>query len=269
MRTRCWSPPRLTATTATWLSSLPRRQWIRRLNYWQADRRTPNPRIGGGAVQLVEATLASEPDHPQAAHLYIHLMENEPDPRKAEPAADRLARPLAPTAGHLVHMPAHIYYRLGRWRDSISANIAAARADEAWIRQSGDQGLVRYGYYPHNVHFIVPSRRWLATFAPPWPRRHGSRTSWIRRRVPRSRGFKPSTRRPSSRPRSSPGGRHPGHAARRPALARRRRHPALRSRQRPGAAAEPDRVRSGDCRIEGGSGLAGPAADDRPGHSGA
>jgi tetratricopeptide (TPR) repeat protein len=125
-------------------------------NYWQADRRTPNPRIGE-AVQLVEATLARDPDHPQAAHLYIHLMENGPDPRKAEAAADRLARPLAPTAGHLVHMPAHIYYRLGRWKDSISANVAAARADEAWIKQSGDQGLVRYGYYPHNVHFIVAS----------------------------------------------------------------------------------------------------------------
>lgn len=125
-------------------------------NYWQADRRTPNPRIGE-AVQLVEATLARDPDHPQAAHLYIHLMENGPDPRKAEPAADRLARPLAPTAGHLVHMPAHIYYRLGRWQDSISANVAAARADEVWIRQSGDHGLVRYGYYPHNVHFIVTS----------------------------------------------------------------------------------------------------------------
>jgi tetratricopeptide (TPR) repeat protein len=125
-------------------------------NYWQADRRTPNPRIGE-AVQLVEATLARDPDHPQAAHLYIHLMENGPDPRKAEAAADRLARPLAPTAGHLVHMPAHIYYRLGRWKDSIHANVAAARADEAWIRQSGDQGLVRYGYYPHNVHFIVTS----------------------------------------------------------------------------------------------------------------
>jgi tetratricopeptide (TPR) repeat protein len=54
-------------------------------------------------------------------------------------------------------MPAHIYYRLGRWQDSIKSNIAAARADEAWIKQSGDHGMVRYGYYPHNVHFIVAS----------------------------------------------------------------------------------------------------------------
>jgi tetratricopeptide (TPR) repeat protein len=124
-------------------------------DYWSADKK-PNPRIGE-AVRLVETVLARSPAHPQAAHLYIHLMENGPDPKLAEAAADRLSAPLAPKAGHLVHMPAHIYYRLGRWQDSIRANVAAARADEAWIRDSGDKGLVRYGYYPHNVHFIVTS----------------------------------------------------------------------------------------------------------------
>ncbi|QAY78020.1 hypothetical protein [Sphingosinicella sp. BN140058] len=125
-------------------------------DYWQADRRTPQPRIGE-AVRLVETVLARNPDHPQAAHLYIHLMENGPDPKRAEAAADRLAAPLAPQSGHLVHMPAHIYFRVGRWKDSMRVNVAAARADEAWIRSSGDKGLVRYGYYPHNVHFIVTS----------------------------------------------------------------------------------------------------------------
>lgn len=124
-------------------------------DYWTADNQ-PNARIGE-AVRLVETVLARSPSHPQAAHLYIHLMENGPDPKAAEAAADRLNAPLAPAAGHLVHMPAHIYYRLGRWQDSIRSNIAAARADEAWIRDSGDDGLVRYGYYPHNVHFIVTS----------------------------------------------------------------------------------------------------------------
>ena len=124
-------------------------------DYWTADKK-PNQRIGQ-AVRLVEMVLGRSPNHPQAAHLYIHLMENGPDPKLAEAAADRLNGPLAPTLGHLVHMPAHIYYRLGRWQDSIRANVAAARADEAWIRDSGDKGLVRYGYYPHNVHFIVTS----------------------------------------------------------------------------------------------------------------
>ena len=124
-------------------------------DYWAVDKK-PNQRIGE-AVRLVDTVLARSPRHPQAAHLYIHLMENGPDPKLAEAAADRLNEPLAPAAGHLVHMPAHIYYRLGRWQDSIRANMAAARADEAWIKDSGDKGLVRYGYYPHNVHFIVTS----------------------------------------------------------------------------------------------------------------
>ncbi|WP_300973530.1 tetratricopeptide repeat protein [Sphingomonas sp. LHG3406-1] len=124
-------------------------------DYWAADKQ-PKERIAD-AVRLVETVLARSPDHPQAAHLYVHLMENGPEPGRAEAAADRLDRPLAPALGHLVHMPAHIYYVRGRWQDSIRANMAAARADEAWIRESGDKGLVRYGYYPHNVHFIVAS----------------------------------------------------------------------------------------------------------------
>ena len=124
-------------------------------DYWTADKK-PQPRLGE-AVRLVETIYGRNPDHPQAAHLYIHLMENGPDPKRAEAAADKLSTPLAPTAGHLVHMPAHIYYRLGRWKDSMRVNLDAARADEKWIKESGDKGLVRYGYYPHNVHFIVTS----------------------------------------------------------------------------------------------------------------
>ncbi len=124
-------------------------------NYWTPDK-NPQPRLGE-AVHLVETVYTRNSDHPQAAHLYIHLMENGPNPQKAEAAADRLATPLAASAGHLVHMPAHIYYRLGRWKDSMRVNVAAARADEAYIKASGDRGLVRYGYYPHNVHFIVTS----------------------------------------------------------------------------------------------------------------
>lgn len=124
-------------------------------DYWRADQQTPQPRLGE-AVRLVELVLGRNENHPQAAHLYIHLMENGPDPKRAEAAADRLVT-LTARAGHLVHMPAHIYYRVGRWQDSIRVNIAAARADEEWIRSSGDRGLVRYGYYPHNVHFIVSS----------------------------------------------------------------------------------------------------------------
>lgn len=133
-------------------------------DYWSADRQTPQPRIGE-AVQLVEIVLGRNAEHPQAAHLYIHLMENGPDPKRAEAAADRLAAPLAPDSGHLVHMPAHIYLRVGRWKDAMRLNVAAARADEEWIKASGDKGLVRYGYYPHNVHFIVTSAQMAGDMA--------------------------------------------------------------------------------------------------------
>lgn len=124
-------------------------------NYWEADKRTPIGR-SGEAVRLVETVLRRNPAHVQAGHLYIHLLEAS-DPQRAEVAADRLAHPLAPSAAHLVHMPGHIYQLRGRHADSIRVNIAAARADEAFIRSAGDHGLVRYGYYPHNIHFIVTS----------------------------------------------------------------------------------------------------------------
>ena len=125
-------------------------------DYWEPDKQAAKPRLGE-AIRLVETVMARNPDHPQGNHLYIHLMENGPDPKRAEAAADRLSKPLAGDAGHMVHMPAHIYFRLGRWKDSIRVNVDAARQDEAYIKASDDKGFVRYGYYPHNVHFIVTS----------------------------------------------------------------------------------------------------------------
>ncbi len=124
-------------------------------NYWEVDRKTPIGR-SGEAVRLLETVLARTPKAVQAAHLYIHMMEAS-DPKRAEAAADRLAAAPVPSAAHLVHMPAHAWYALGRYQDSIRVNIAAARADEAFITATGDRGLVRYGYYPHNIHFIVTS----------------------------------------------------------------------------------------------------------------
>jgi tetratricopeptide (TPR) repeat protein len=123
-------------------------------NYWDEDGK-PRERIGA-AVALAEAVMNRAPDHPQAAHLYIHLLES-PRPHDAEAAADRLRQSGPVALGHLVHMPAHIYYRLGRYSDSIDANVAAARADEAYLAEIGDDGLYRYGYYPHNVHFLLAS----------------------------------------------------------------------------------------------------------------
>jgi tetratricopeptide (TPR) repeat protein len=106
-------------------------------------------------VRLIERVLAREPSHVQAAHLYIHLMENSADPHRAEAAADRLTKARLPDAGHLIHMPSHIYQLVGRFGDSMRANIAAARSDEVLIQRTHDRSLLRYGYYPHNIHFIV------------------------------------------------------------------------------------------------------------------
>jgi tetratricopeptide (TPR) repeat protein len=125
-------------------------------DYWEADRQTPKGRMTE-AIALVERVLARNPDHPQADHLYIHLVEASANPGRAEQYADRLAKPLVPAAGHLVHMPGHLYYRLGRFKDAIRVNVEAARVDEDYLRSSKEAGLYRFGYYPHNVHFIVTS----------------------------------------------------------------------------------------------------------------
>jgi tetratricopeptide (TPR) repeat protein len=125
-------------------------------NYWQPDKTTPVGR-SLAAVRLLERVMQRNPGNPQASHLYIHMMENSRDPRLAEAAADRLAAAGLRNAGHLIHMPAHIYINTGRQADSMRVNVDAARSDEAFIRESGDQSMFRYGYYPHNVHFIVMS----------------------------------------------------------------------------------------------------------------
>jgi tetratricopeptide (TPR) repeat protein len=122
-------------------------------NYWLTDKKTFVGK-SGEAVRLVELVLARNPGHVQAEHLYIHLMEAA-DPARAEAAADLMTHAPDKSAGHLVHMPGHIFQLRGRYADSMRVNIAAARADEAYIASAGDEGLLRYGYYPHNIHFIV------------------------------------------------------------------------------------------------------------------
>jgi tetratricopeptide (TPR) repeat protein len=133
-------------------------------DYWELDGRTPKPRIGE-AIRLVETVLARSPRHPQAQHLYIHLIEASAAPGRAEAAADRLSAADITGAGHLVHMPAHIYFRLGRFGDSIRANVVAARADEAYLATAGPNPAYRFGYYPHNVHFLVASAQMAGDMA--------------------------------------------------------------------------------------------------------
>lgn len=120
-------------------------------NYWQKD---GSPRENTPTIlSILEAAIERDPEHTGAIHYYIHLMEAN-HPKDAEPAAELLAS-LAPKAGHLVHMPAHIYMRLGRYKDSYDTNAKAVDADEGYIASCSAQGIYPLGYYPHNIHFMV------------------------------------------------------------------------------------------------------------------
>lgn len=123
-------------------------------DYWQADRVTPKGRHGE-TVALLEQVLATNPDHPGAIHFYIHAVEASATPERALAPARRLAAQM-PAAGHVVHMPSHIYYRTGLWKDSLEANRRAVAADEAYFATAGaEPGIYRDGYYPHNIHFLL------------------------------------------------------------------------------------------------------------------
>jgi pimeloyl-ACP methyl ester carboxylesterase/tetratricopeptide (TPR) repeat protein len=105
------------------------------------------------AIKALEDVLARHPDHAGALHYHIHALEASKEPERAESSADRLA-PLMPAAGHMVHMPAHIYIRVGRYKDAAEANERAILADEDYLAQCSAQGLYPVSYYPHNLHFL-------------------------------------------------------------------------------------------------------------------
>lgn len=124
-------------------------------DYWEADAQTPKGRTFE-IVSLLEDVLERNPDHAAAIHLYIHIVEASNTPERAEKHADRLGR-LMPGAGHIVHMPSHIYTRVGRYIDSVRVNQAAIEADEALIAKLESNGIYPLLYYPHNVHFVMTS----------------------------------------------------------------------------------------------------------------
>jgi tetratricopeptide (TPR) repeat protein len=124
-------------------------------DYWERDFTTPKPHIVK-ALGAVESVLAANENHPGAIHLYIHLTEPSRTPERAAPYADRLAAQL-PAAGHLVHMPGHTYFRIGRYLDALETNVHAVAADESYLDSVDGSDLYRYGYYPHNVHFVLVS----------------------------------------------------------------------------------------------------------------
>ena len=122
-------------------------------NYWHGDgsARPATPVI----LDLLTRAVELNAYHPGACHLFIHAVEAR-DPARAVPCAEKLAS-MMPGAGHLVHMPAHIYVRVGRWADAVTANVHAVHADEAYLEGGGARGRGIYGggYYPHNWHFLA------------------------------------------------------------------------------------------------------------------
>jgi tetratricopeptide (TPR) repeat protein len=124
---------------------------LRPWGYWMRD---GHPYEGTAEiVALTEEVLRRHPAHPAALHMQIHLLEPTTTPERAEKAADVLL-PLMPAAGHMIHMPSHIYQRVGRYADAIKSNQLAIAADEDYIAQCQAQGLYPMGYYPHNIHFL-------------------------------------------------------------------------------------------------------------------
>ena len=124
-------------------------------DYWEAAGARPKGRTAD-ILALLEAVIKRNPNHAGAIHLYIHAVEASTSPDRALAPARRLAAQM-PGAGHIVHMPAHIYYRVGLYRESLQANVDAIAADEAYFRNSPSDPLYRSAYYPHNIHFLMVS----------------------------------------------------------------------------------------------------------------
>jgi tetratricopeptide (TPR) repeat protein len=125
-------------------------------NYWNLD---GSPReFTNEVLGALESVLKRQPDHAGAIHMYIHAVEASPNPGRAEAYADKLGM-LMPGAGHIVHMPAHIYLRTGRYRDASMVNQNAAKVDESYFQgnRAPDNMTYDIGYYTHNIHFFVAS----------------------------------------------------------------------------------------------------------------
>jgi tetratricopeptide (TPR) repeat protein len=119
-------------------------------DYW-VSKQEPRPMMAQ-AIRALETVLARNPDHAGACHLFIHTVE-EAQPQRAVPCAERLGQ-LMPGAGHIAHMPGHIYIRVGRYADAIDRNIHATHADNAIMNDIAPDGIYRIGYVPHNHHFM-------------------------------------------------------------------------------------------------------------------
>ena len=122
-------------------------------DYWEPGGDDPRGRTAR-TIELLETVLDRNPNFAPAIHLYIHITEASNDPFRAESYADRLGD-LDLQLGHLVHMPSHTYYRLGRWEKSLKSNIKAVAVDEAYIESGLAAASYSVSYFPHNVHFAM------------------------------------------------------------------------------------------------------------------
>src|SRR5467141_455364 len=119
---------------------------------WHAD---GTPEEGTEEIVLaLESVIRRDPNHLGAIHYYIHSVEASSSPERALAGANRLAE-LAPAAGHIVHMPAHIYIRTGDYEAAVKTNQKAALADQAYIKDGAAEGIYSMMYYSHNLHFIA------------------------------------------------------------------------------------------------------------------
>src|SRR5215207_11470004 len=124
-------------------------------------------RPAGGTEEIIstlEAVMRRAPEHIGAHHLYIHAVEASPAPERGLLSADRLAA-LSPAAGHLVHMPAHIYMRTGDYDRAARSNEWAAKADQEYIDRGGRRGIYTAGYYSHNLHFLATAYSMQGNYA--------------------------------------------------------------------------------------------------------
>jgi tetratricopeptide (TPR) repeat protein len=125
---------------------------LRPWNYWTNGGRPKAPSTME-QLRVVERVVKRNPDHPGACHYYIHAIEASNAAYKALPCAQRLGS-LMPGAGHLVHMPTHIYIKLGQWDLAAEHNAHAVHADEQFISERRPTGVYPMGYYPHNFHVM-------------------------------------------------------------------------------------------------------------------
>ena len=125
------------------------------LNPWKLWTADGKPAEGTDEiVSTLESVLKRDPNHLGANHYYIHAVEASSHPERALPSADRLTK-LAPAAGHLVHMPAHIYSRVGDHIAAAHCNELAVVADKKFLGQTHEMGVYRMMYYSHNMHFLA------------------------------------------------------------------------------------------------------------------